>query len=407
MAALSSDGYVSLCFSIAELWLLQGTCRHEIDGQDRWKFPPASKELTIEIALAINACVEGKLDEYCVAEDTRILTPDLRWVTAKSLSVGDKVLGFDETNGVWTKRYWRQATVLSANTISLPGYAVLLDSGERLICTREHRWLTYDKKAFRWRRTDELQFPGSPKGNQATQLVKLLDVRTPVNDYTTGYLAAAFDGEGWLIIHRGRFRGLAFAQRDNEMLAEVRQASKKLGFSLREQIRPSITELKLTRRAEALELLSIIRPKRLISNFARLPSLGQVIGKRSARVVSVSPIGPTNMITLATDTKTFVAEGFGAHNTLLLSTGDLLVLDYNIRQGHKNMEGARGQDILLKVFHALSQLALGYEVGGDDQTYKDATAEKEKEEGKEETDATTESVTDENADTDQDADTES
>ena len=69
--------------------------------------------------------------------------------------------------------------------------------------------------------------------------------------------------------------------------------------------------------------------------------------------------------------------------TLLLSTGDLLVIDYNIRQGHKNMEGARGQDILLKVFHALSQLALGYEVGGTDQTYKEATAE-EKEEGKEE-----------------------
>jgi len=69
--------------------------------------------------------------------------------------------------------------------------------------------------------------------------------------------------------------------------------------------------------------------------------------------------------------------------TLLLSTGDLLVIDYNIRQGHKNMEGARGQDILLKVFHALSQLALGYEVGGTDQTYKDAIAEEEKE-GKEE-----------------------
>ncbi|KKL75514.1 hypothetical protein LCGC14_2054110, partial [marine sediment metagenome] len=96
-------------------------------------------------------------------------------------------------------------------------------------------------------------------------------------------------------------------------------------------------------------------------------------------------------------------EGKLNEYTLLLSTGDLLVLDYNIRQGHKNMEGARGQDILLKVFHALSQLALGYEVGGDDQTYKDAIAEEEKEEGKEETDATTKSGSNQDADTNQDA----
>ena len=97
-------------------------------------------------------------------------------------------------------------------------------------------------------------------------------------------------------------------------------------------------------------------------------------------------------------------EGKLDEYTLLLSTGDLLVIDYNIRQGHKNMEGAKGQDILLKVFHALSQLALGYEIGGTDQTYRDAT--KEKEEGKEETDATTKPDTDEDTNTDENADTE-
>ena len=86
--------------------------------------------------------------------------------------------------------------------------------------------------------------------------------------------------------------------------------------------------------------------------------------------------------------------------TLLLSTGDLLVLDYNIRQGHKNMEGARGQDILLKVFHALSKLALGYKVGGDDQTYKDATAEEEGKEEADNADTSTKSGTDEDADED-------
>ena len=113
-------------------------------------------------------------------------------------------------------------------------------------------------------------------------------------------------------------------------------------------------------------------------------------------------------------------EGKLEEYTLLLSTGDLLVIDYNIRQGHKNMEGAKGQDILLKVFHALSRLALGYDIGGTDQTYRDATEKEEKylyghsvgdenpktKEGKEETDATAKPDTDEDTDTDENADTE-
>ncbi len=93
-------------------------------------------------------------------------------------------------------------------------------------------------------------------------------------------------------------------------------------------------------------------------------------------------------------------EGDLKEYTLLLSERDLLVLDYNIRQGHKNMEGAKGQDILLKVFHALSQLALGYEIGGTDQTYKSATEER-----KEDSDnAPTKSSSDEDANADEDTD---
>lgn len=42
--------------------------------------------------------------------------------------------------------------------------------------------------------------------------------------------------------------------------------------------------------------------------------------------------------------------------TLLLSKGDLLVIDYNIQADMKTPEGAQGKQILLKVFRAVSEL---------------------------------------------------
>lgn len=51
-------------FTLAELWLLNDFTRHEISQMDTWKYPPASRSLNQEIALAIVACVDSKLKEY-------------------------------------------------------------------------------------------------------------------------------------------------------------------------------------------------------------------------------------------------------------------------------------------------------------------------------------------------------
>ena len=51
-------------FTIDELWMLNDTIRHGMSQEDSWKFPPVSKPLSQEIALAIVACVDSKLKEY-------------------------------------------------------------------------------------------------------------------------------------------------------------------------------------------------------------------------------------------------------------------------------------------------------------------------------------------------------
>ena len=60
--------------------------------------------------------------------------------------------------------------------------------------------------------------------------------------------------------------------------------------------------------------------------------------------------------------------------TLLLSRGDLFVIDYFVRRDHKTPEGASGKKLLLKCFRARKELASGLpEHEGDDRTYREVT----------------------------------
>jgi hypothetical protein len=66
--------------------------------------------------------------------------------------------------------------------------------------------------------------------------------------------------------------------------------------------------------------------------------------------------------------------------TLLLSKGDMLVIDFFIRRDHRTPEGASGKNLLLKIFRARSELSLGLvEHEGNDFAYrevrKDAAAD--------------------------------
>ena len=51
-------------FTVAEIWTLHDFVRHEMQGQDTWKFPPVSRGLNEEIATALVNCVDLKLSEW-------------------------------------------------------------------------------------------------------------------------------------------------------------------------------------------------------------------------------------------------------------------------------------------------------------------------------------------------------
>lgn len=57
------DDTVPVLVSVAELWLLQRCIRHELQGQEMWKFPPAGVELNDQIAAALLFCTEHEIGE--------------------------------------------------------------------------------------------------------------------------------------------------------------------------------------------------------------------------------------------------------------------------------------------------------------------------------------------------------
>lgn len=66
--------------------------------------------------------------------------------------------------------------------------------------------------------------------------------------------------------------------------------------------------------------------------------------------------------------------------TLLLSKGDMLVIDFFVRRDHRTPEGASGKQLLLKIFSARAELSLELpDHEGNDLTYrevkKDAAAD--------------------------------
>ncbi len=89
--------------------------------------------------------------------------------------------------------------------------------------------------------------------------------------------------------------------------------------------------------------------------------------------------------------------------TLTLTRGDMLLIDHHVRRDMKTPEGAKGKEILLKVFNARHDLAFG--PTGDDKaelSYKEAMAKKESEKDQEvNDDAETSDRTDDEAGADE------
>jgi hypothetical protein len=280
---------------------------------------------------------------YCVTPDTKILTNDLRWVTAESLKIGDKLVGFEEygqktgkTGRESTKdRRLQESKVIKTGRMMAPVYEVTIADGTKIKCTGNHRWLTWhcNGGGLKWTRTDEMKKILENKEWRGTGrkifMPKPFDVVGQDMSYKSGYIGGIFDGEGHLNLGQsyaknGITRGMqmSFMQNEGVVLNKAIQYLKDYNFEITDNKRKTDSchhvEIKGGVR-EMMRVLMSFRPDRFIKKWSEKKIQNSTMRSDvRPQVLSVAFLGDMEIITLESSTKTYIAEGFCAHNTMLL-----------------------------------------------------------------------------------------
>lgn len=287
-------------------------------------------------------------DGHCFVPGTRVLTTDLLWVPIESIEPGDHLIAFDEDKGnLHNRRCYARGVVEATKRFVLPCYEVEFSDGSTMVASADHLWLVkgdprrtrQDRNtpglngSYIWRRTDQLR---AEEGAFAHQTWGASQVSRPLLPWDTdtsndgGYLAAALDGEGWACIATDKhtWNGIGFVQRENPMLDRVRHALKERDFVFSDEIWHKPQPDNFTRsddihtlnvrggRRETMRLLGTVRPVRLLPKLTP-ERLGTFHGSPLVSVVKITPVGEQEVVALQTSSRTYIAEGFAAHNCWL------------------------------------------------------------------------------------------
>lgn len=269
----------------------------------------------------------------CVAPHTLVLTADLRWVPARSLKVGDELIGFGEDVG---DRVVRKAVVEHNKIVKQPVYRVTFEDGTVVDAGAKHPWLTtFSNKntSMVWRTTEELkqlvEERSRPEHNLAwrglPQIPRFIKPWMQRQDHDGGYVAGVFDGEGYLSIKRsGSTMRAAYCQRDNVVLSKTNQILRSDGFDLAQRSHPPglggpVENVYITGGwQEQYRMLGTYRPERLLQRFDEALEARQTGNLRAQEYLDIRSIeflGEQEVSGLQTSTGTYVAEGFGMHNS--------------------------------------------------------------------------------------------
>jgi len=265
---------------------------------------------------------------YCVDPDAKVLTADLRWVPAGSVRIGDELGAFEEkAQDCRRSRLWVKSMVTAAQNKILSRYRLVFEDGTEVICSEGHKWLTYHGEEKRWVITSDLRC-----GPVYSRVCRVIDTWKTRSDYSAGYLAAAFDGEGSLSRYfntsdrRGPHSGelssasLNFTQNHNPMLDQVLAMLVENGYhvslyskSKSDMLHGNCTVAHLTRRTEIAKFLGEFRPARLLPkwNWDHMGSLRS----KPLRLIAKVFLGDGPVRAISTDSHTLVVEGIASHNS--------------------------------------------------------------------------------------------
>jgi len=274
---------------------------HDLDSTDERIVHKAAKE-------AVNTPIQGPGGDCCYTGDMRVLTPDLVWKRIEDVEIGEKLLSFDEN----APRHWRVATVLMKNERWTEVWKVTLADGTVLKMTPDHPMLTHSTGHRGWIPPTRYNMSATRR----TKLSRILPVWETDNSQAAGWLSGFMDGEGTLALDR---RLLEATQVVGPTYEKLKHLLTEKGFAFSETIRPAADRRQEAGRVrllggtpEVLRFLGQIRPQRLLDKFVPMPT---ALSTHPVRVESVRKLGSRKVINFATDTQTYIVEGFATHNT--------------------------------------------------------------------------------------------
>lgn len=258
---------------------------------------------------AVPCTVQEKVDG-CLVPEARVLTADLRYVSAGLLKPGDKLIACDDS----VNPKLRETVVTVARPIK-KSCTQLTFNDRTVTCSNDHPWLVRGKanNPKQWKLTSELEL--------GDELVAL-PLWEPEQSQASGYLAGMYDGEGSLVRHvNGRV--VTFYQKVGPELTRVVELLKQRGFEVSVSIRRRKKHHQrvgcvriLGGWSEALRLLGTVRPERLVRKakqkmWNRSPTNGLLAPKLLAK----KGVGIRTVIGLSTKCHTYIGEGMLCHNS--------------------------------------------------------------------------------------------
>jgi hypothetical protein len=260
----------------------------------------------------------------CVGPDTRILTENLEWVTAKSLRIGDRLVGFSEgfiphkrnsPQGYGARKTKFEVAIVEANDLVIkPSYKFTMKNGATLISSYDHQWVSskYGDSHLLWRTSDKITAFDS-----ISYLVDPWDID---ESWLSGWLAGFLDGEGALSGYH-----LSVAQKQSSISDLAKSfisdlITGKLHYNLRGRKHlhhHNIDVYRVTNLPDILTILGTVRPIRLLESFpeflwGKYPFMGPI--SKKVGVAKVEFIGEQELSSIQTSSRTFIAEGFYSHN---------------------------------------------------------------------------------------------
>lgn len=266
-----------------------------------------------------------KFDKWlCIAPATRVLTSDLRWIAAEEVRVGDSLIGFDEIGN--PKRHMRHTRVQAVKSLRKLAARLDLVDGSSVECSLDHQWFIQTGGGEgRWERTDHLlatdQQTGAPR-KQHFSLCRVVPQSwgpSAITEYSRGWLAGIFDGEGSLGKYGDSAMRLTVAQREGAVWTQIQELLRNDHY--RAHFAQHISSLSgrptqalsIATQADLWRFLAVIRPVRLLEKFRGISNLGG-FSYDPVRIEKRVPLGRRPVVAIQTDTRTFVADGFASHN---------------------------------------------------------------------------------------------